>query len=269
MYHIDKTYFENAERAFKDHKAVLGSSEQLGIQKLNWRKPGTGIYGISYLIHGPYLIVTGDCGEAVYQWSQNITFDFVAGCDIGYFHSKCEASDKGRHNVHWDAQLATERFLDALKDRIKDLIEDEQDFADPKTHGLYELHNQYIDRFNDVQPEWHEYDHENLKLLEGINDDYFVKKGMNEALGQLIGTDNLGDAKVELGAYTCSYEEFYQWLAGLDPNGFISLEDFTDFTGFGEKLAPMVFYHLKGIQMAVLQLDEQANAPYGDQNNEK
>jgi hypothetical protein len=83
------------------------------IIRLVWAKLGTGINRIDYLLYGNVLFVCGDLGEAVYQWSQPISLEFLADCDLDYFGSKCRASDSEPRGKSWNP------------DRVKDWIEQE------------------------------------------------------------------------------------------------------------------------------------------------
>lgn len=101
------------ERWFKDHKAsVLTQGEVATI--INWANPESWNFGCRYIIHRRWLTVVGDIGEAVYEWSQDLTLPFLAGLDFGYFHGKCQASETGRNYTQWDSVPAYEsvrRFL--------------------------------------------------------------------------------------------------------------------------------------------------------------
>jgi hypothetical protein len=52
------------------------------------------------------LTVLGDIGEAVYEWGQDISLEFLASLDFGYFHGKCQASESGRDFDIWDVDKA-------------------------------------------------------------------------------------------------------------------------------------------------------------------
>lgn len=93
------------EEWFTQHEAVrVVVADKLAghaMWVLNWRKPETGMYGVRYIIDANKLIVTGDLGYAIYLWSEPITFEFVADCDLGYFSGKCKASEKGYQYTQW------------------------------------------------------------------------------------------------------------------------------------------------------------------------
>lgn len=80
---------------------------------LNWRNPGNSNYAMRYVLYRHYLIVTGDIGFAVYNWSQPLTWQFIAECSLDYFAGKCCASEKGSRFKDWDLGVAR-RKLDEL-----------------------------------------------------------------------------------------------------------------------------------------------------------
>lgn len=103
-------YIEQQKRAceterFKDHKASSDHDTIIGTL-INWQKPGTWNYGCRFIIHRRWLIVVGDIGEATFEWSEDLTLEFLAGIDFGYFLSKCRASEHGRKFEQWDAAVA-------------------------------------------------------------------------------------------------------------------------------------------------------------------
>ena len=104
----DKELKEEREirERFKDHKpsysVFSNGTEQ--IEVLRWAKPGTGIDAIEYWFRKGTLCVHGDLNEAVYQWHTSIgKLGAVAGCNLDYFATKCQASPEGRQFQTWDA----------------------------------------------------------------------------------------------------------------------------------------------------------------------
>src|SRR4051812_46241542 len=88
---------------FSNHVAKVSEAEcHLGkVTVLEWAEPGTFIFRVVYVILRHSLIVYGDIGEAVYQWSGNIGLEFLSNLNIDYFASKCEASEYGRGGREW------------------------------------------------------------------------------------------------------------------------------------------------------------------------
>lgn len=95
---------------FKDHVAT----ERDGVTR--WAKPGTNIDSLNYIVRGRYLFVYGDLGDAIYAWSQEITLEWVAGCNLDYFAGKCQASPLGRDFREFSEEKATQDLLFVLED---------------------------------------------------------------------------------------------------------------------------------------------------------
>jgi hypothetical protein len=109
------------ERWFPGHIAKrIPQAESAGIEVIRWRKPGTSVYFISYMIRGPYLIVTGDVGDAIYRFSENLSLDLLVACEVDYFASKCTASENGRCYPSWDPDAATAYLEEWIKGGIDD-----------------------------------------------------------------------------------------------------------------------------------------------------
>ena len=102
---------------FKTHVAKFDEttfSDGTKILRLDWRRPGEVWYWVRYIISGRFLMVCGDIGEAVYEWSENLTWEFLAGCDSHYFASKCMASECGRGGRTWDSEVAEYNLQDNI-----------------------------------------------------------------------------------------------------------------------------------------------------------
>lgn len=91
--------------------------------RLVWARPHSSNSRVDYHIHGNLLIVWGDLGFAMYAWSQGISWEFLAGLNLDYFASKCEASEVGRGFEVWDPQVASES-LTAMVANWKEEAED-------------------------------------------------------------------------------------------------------------------------------------------------
>mgnify|MGYP006921383536 FL=1 len=96
--YIEDQMKECRERWFKDHAAKI-----IGIEEcpegcttvISWQNPQSWNYGCRFIIHRRWLSIVGDIGEAVFEWSQDLTLDFLAGIDLHYFLGKCQASPEG------------------------------------------------------------------------------------------------------------------------------------------------------------------------------
>lgn len=113
-------YIERQTKAcaewFKDHAIhsrlllVEAGTPSPRIELLRWRRPASGTFSVDYLIYGNTLFVAGDIGGAAYRWGQQVTFEWLAGCDLHYFAEKCEASETGRDFEYWDEDTAKQRI---------------------------------------------------------------------------------------------------------------------------------------------------------------
>jgi hypothetical protein len=85
---------------------------------LDWRNPKSTINCCCFVIRHSTLMVYGDLGDAVYRWSDVISFQWLAGLGMGYFAEKCLASDTGRGGREWDSELMAERLWQHLMENV-------------------------------------------------------------------------------------------------------------------------------------------------------
>lgn len=120
----DETLQRQMKHLWQNHRAVLqtlypssSSSDQketeYPVQRLIWAEPGRHMYSITYLLHRGHLFVSGDYYEALYRWSGDISFEFLAGCDLGYFAEKCKSPPIGGKYC-WDMAKAQSIFAEEL-----------------------------------------------------------------------------------------------------------------------------------------------------------
>lgn len=113
---------ECREHWFKDHVAQCQATGDIGGLKwenalvLRWQNPKSWNYGCRFIIHRQWLMAVGDIGEAVYQWSDDISLGFLASLDFGYFHGKCQASEVGKNYSDWDVAVGETNRLARLAD---------------------------------------------------------------------------------------------------------------------------------------------------------
>ncbi|MEK6833197.1 MAG: hypothetical protein AABY32_04050 [Nanoarchaeota archaeon] len=117
-----------ADKQFDKHEAIYSKltpdnsvfipekyKDRNVFEALKWKNPESSIYSIMYLHYFGHLFVSGDLGEAVYQWSENATLEWISTLPISYFASKCQASEEGRGYKIWDAETAKEHIIDYLE----------------------------------------------------------------------------------------------------------------------------------------------------------
>lgn len=104
---------------FSSHSAQFLdlSHQDASVKILKWKKPNSSLYSITYIIYNNVLFVSGDMSFAVYRWSTDLNWDFLASCDPTYFASKCEASDAGVGNKQWYEEKCVKQ-LELLLDNL-------------------------------------------------------------------------------------------------------------------------------------------------------
>lgn len=130
---IEKEWFKNHAAALTQHTEELW--------ELSWRRPQSSIYGVRYIISGHVLFVGGDLGEAVYAWSDQLTFSWLATLELGYFQSKCCASEVGREYSHFRPS----EFANAVKAAVAEGLapnsrrweQEAMEVSDVQEAGLY------------------------------------------------------------------------------------------------------------------------------------
>lgn len=110
----------NLKSYFGNHVAqvrmAIGAIDEESLIHLRWAMPDSNFSRVDYIIRRGYLYVSGDLGEAIYQWNSMIDLKFLAECDLDYFASKCQASEKGTHFEHWYREKAEHWIRNNLKE---------------------------------------------------------------------------------------------------------------------------------------------------------
>ena len=109
---------EEIKERFKDHEitTIYNLSDMKVFDFRN--KSGTGNFHQRWIIDRSSLIVQGDCYTSVYRWSGKIDLKFLAGCDIGYFSSKCEADKDGAEQTQYSPEYAEQYIKNICVDHI-------------------------------------------------------------------------------------------------------------------------------------------------------
>jgi len=91
---------------FKDHEPSFLKTDHG--HHLKWSTPDDSWCNrvLYTIMDDRWLVVRGDLGCATYWWSGPISWDFLAGCGIDYFASKCEASENGKGHREWNTREA-------------------------------------------------------------------------------------------------------------------------------------------------------------------
>jgi len=105
-------------RFFKDHKAVREQGVLAGVQLdvINWRKPGSGIDSLVYCMVDNELTVTGDQGDAVYQFKSHSDLLELAGSSLEHFLDRLVAGTSEMSPVGhtWHAETALFRCVTVI-----------------------------------------------------------------------------------------------------------------------------------------------------------
>jgi hypothetical protein len=109
--YIRQQWFPKHKANYSEYHCIENPSA-LQIETLCWKEPGTGMYAVKYWFSRGTLAVSGDIGDAVYQWSPEIgNLPDLANLSIDYFASKCRASEYGAGYRSWDENTAKKNIL--------------------------------------------------------------------------------------------------------------------------------------------------------------
>lgn len=87
---------------------------------ITWKKPGTSINSIRFILSGQYLCAVGDLGDAVYQWSECITPQFLGTCTFSYMFGKVRAYPGDTKFRDWDNRVALRWAMNTAIDHDKE-----------------------------------------------------------------------------------------------------------------------------------------------------
>lgn len=129
---IRKQHLDQIATWFPDHKATLSEDGKC----LVWANPKNGCYRCDYVLYRNCLFVTGDTLDAVFEWSANLTWEFLNRCDIGYAQGKCRCAGGSDRGMVWDSDLVMEnlrrRCVQSLKEKQEEADDDEDDDQEEK-----------------------------------------------------------------------------------------------------------------------------------------
>jgi hypothetical protein len=148
------------EHWFKDHKAEL--IDLGGVQVLNWKKPGTGVYRVRYVFDGCMMYISGDIGTAVFWLTWKADVNSFNDKSIGYFSEKLSAFSDER----WD--FDTDKAVKSLREWLNER----------KKCGKTYDHDEMRELFDDAGncgscSEWAEITHRYEPLISKLDQDYW------------------------------------------------------------------------------------------------
>lgn len=221
-----------AREWFADHVVVDHQTQMIGrreVELLEWRKPGTYCYAVTYLRVGDQLTVCGDLGEASYGWGHAPpkTLAWIAGCDVSYFASKCTASAYGRGFRSWDPSEAARQ----IEFRFQELDENEGECRQEKCTACDGRGGPEDDVSNECPT------CDGWGIIEVP-----LPHPARAKFGEADGHQSLGSKE--------------EWLAWLDQHGYdVFGDDFWEWcAGIGEVIDGCCVAHLVGLKMAMEQL---------------
>lgn len=180
---------------FKDHVATV--TEHDGVTILDWRKPGTFMYSVKYVMVGNKLFISGDIGDAVYDLTWNATIESFDTVNLSYFSGKLSCSSRDRWN--FDDETANQQLDEWLDESIHDLTDDSGDAIDDyheriiqqckEIHrdlrsAVSEYHNEAVYK-HEVWRCYQEYDDTDAEEFEMISE--FGRQLPNEFIAYLLG----------------------------------------------------------------------------------
>jgi hypothetical protein len=102
------------------HRFLLGTVEY---EVLVWKAPNTSICFMRFVRAGSTLMVSGDVGDAVYQWPSTQSLRWMSDTHISYFMGKCQASPHGRGFKIWDEEHFDSSAISHIREAYSDAPE--------------------------------------------------------------------------------------------------------------------------------------------------
>lgn len=173
---------------FKDHVATVAEHE--GVTILDWKKPGTNMYAVKYVMVGNKLFISGDIGSAVYDLTWNATPESFDTVNLSYFTGKLSCSSRERWN--FDDKKAIEQIDEWLEETLHDIGGDEDDEEVEKAREIHEELIYAVGEWSHVQGYQQEvwrvyqsYSHTDGEEFEHISK--FGRELPNEFIAYLLG----------------------------------------------------------------------------------
>jgi hypothetical protein len=208
---------------FKNHVANYCQYQHEGkwpIEVLDWRdKKGGSINSVRYIMMQGILYVSGDWGEAIHGWSWSPTDQWsmknVAGCDLGYYMSKCLASSEGERGKVWDEAEARDGLVDIFADDIADNSLLKGDKLRQAAEELYEQQCEKRGRPNMYsRDEFHQWAH--AYAAEFFNNQYWMERvgdvGLVISMRHKFHLMGLKSAMAQVSALTSVARPWSPWL---------------------------------------------------------
>lgn len=120
---------------FSEHKATVERHGDLTVVK--WRKPNTGVYAVRYVFDEHYLYISGDIGEAVFNFTWDAKPSDFKRIDIDYLHGKL-AAIRNADEYDFVGDVAIDTIKTCWKDELDETYADEiKDDETEEYEGIY------------------------------------------------------------------------------------------------------------------------------------
>jgi hypothetical protein len=161
--YIEDAIVEIKKNWFPEHKATVKEAD--GLQIITFRKPQSVMYYMRIIIDGGNVLVTGDAGESLFQFTSCVNIKEISNMNIHYFHKKLCMSSGERYN--FDKNVAVKY----LRESHDDWEEDELEFDKSKFSDLIDeacscntvkswrdiIVSDFIDFLEEVDSDWYEW----------------------------------------------------------------------------------------------------------------
>lgn len=143
---------------FKNHKAEYLEDENFKV--LIWKEPGSSFYYIRYVFDGCKLYISGDCGEAIFCFTEKADLHIQTEYNLDYFYKKCKAFCESKYD--FDSEIAIQRLSEEKQyylendgdcdiDIFNDLISKANDCCDIED-WRYAI-NKHYDELSGIDPD--------------------------------------------------------------------------------------------------------------------
>jgi hypothetical protein len=261
---MEKLEDNRVKEWFRDHIVTnYDENEKTGLIRITWKKPGSGTYAIVYIIdtHTARLSVVGDLGEAIYGWSGSISLNFIAGCDLHYFNSKCLASSCGERGKTWNDEFASASIKSIFQEEVSLRNDDYQEIYEYGClQEVFKANYPELLKVWNEEISWKDLPKENKAQISKIIDE-FVDNEQNlnrlpDYISKRFKSLEQKRSLISEAINSCGTED--EWSFWLQENGNdLFGQDYWEYFNIGKTVSIRVRSHLIGIKMACDYLNAQ------------
>lgn len=161
--YIEDTIKQIKEHWFVNHKACIKEAE--GLKVITFKKDNSIMYYMRVIIDGGNVLITGDVGEALFQFSSCVDIKELSNMNIHYFHKKLSMSSEDIYS------FSKQEAVKYLREKRDEWEEDEIEFDKSRLDDLIDetcccntvrswrdiITSEYIDFLEDIDSEWYEW----------------------------------------------------------------------------------------------------------------